>query len=50
MPATAKAVIRYAAITMWAKRFGKEGLNTMRHQSTGTAMPFSMAWIGGEGP
>src|SRR5918998_5205784 len=47
MPATAKAVVKYAAMTMWAKRFGKDGLKTIRHQSTGTAMPFSMAWPAG---
>ena len=32
---------------MWAKRFGKDGLKTIRHQSTGTAMPFSIAWPAG---
>src|SRR5262249_34897544 len=36
---TTKPVVRYAALSMWAKRYGKLGLKTMASQSAGCATP-----------
>ncbi len=44
---TSKAETRKAAIPIWNKRYGNEGLNIIASQSCGTMMPFSIAYPAG---
>src|SRR5690606_23771153 len=41
---TMKAVARNAAIAMWVRRYGKDGLKITANQSTGTTMPLMISW------